>query len=364
MNAKATPAAGVGLSGDSVAHRVPVATVDLANDDPHTIDAWVRERITAGAGDEVSQRLHVFNVRGYVWDDPARDAVLALAYARMVAARQPSASAAAWFAQAEQFARDAGTTLSEVFDTADLEALLAQVPRVVDGHFSTGSAMPGQLATRTWVVCGRCGAPGVVRSSLALAGWASWPGLPRQASFRCTHCTFRVSDEVPVPQYGARLVASPPGARFGNARITGRARCTSCGTMHEVDATLTLSGTPVTVRREACRGCGSSVDVPVTASLPRGLHDPYYGMDLYLTVDTTDGVLFAYNGYHLALLRAYVAATHRSKSTNNNYAWTSRLPAWITAAKNRDKVLRALGKLDALAEGAGLPRDPLHTWRA
>ncbi|MDR1833950.1 MAG: hypothetical protein LBQ92_04770 [Propionibacteriaceae bacterium] len=42
------------------------------------------------------------------------------------------------------------------------------------------------------------------------------------------------------------------------------------------------------------------------------------------------------------------------KWANSASSWSSRLPAWIKAAKNRDRILHALGKLRELADSSGL----------
>ena len=79
-----------------------------------------------------------------------------------------------------------------------------------------------------------------------------------------------------------------------------------------------------------------------------GAHDPYLRLPLQLQTRTRHGVLYAYNAAHLDWIEAFVAAPLRERRIDRgmaNRSIASRLPTWIKAAKNRDDVLRALGRL-------------------
>lgn len=60
------------------------------------------------------------------------------------------------------------------------------------------------------------------------------------------------------------------------------------------------------------------------------------------------------NRTHLQALSAHVEATHKSgRPTDSNRDWRARTPAWLSAKKNREQVLRLLGRLkERLAEAA------------
>ena len=77
--------------------------------------------------------------------------------------------------------------------------------------------------------------------------------------------------------------------------------------------------------------------------------DWYFHLPLWLQTSCCGEVLWAYNGEHLAFLEAFVAAKQRT-SVRDEHGWSNRslmnrLPPWMKQAKNRDEVLRGLGKL-------------------
>ncbi|MFE5484104.1 hypothetical protein [Streptomyces sp. NPDC056527] len=109
-------------------------------------------------------------------------------------------------------------------------------------------------------------------------------------------------------------------------------------------------------RRMVCRGCGlSRVWNGRRVMMPRGTAqpatDPYFGMPLWLQVETRHGWLWAYNHEHLDLMRRYVQASLRERglwhSTGPTMTLVARLPVWIKRAKNREEVLRAVSRIHA-----------------
>lgn len=91
--------------------------------------------------------------------------------------------------------------------------------------------------------------------------------------------------------------------------------------------------------------------VAVQLSAPDVFHEepprePVMGLPLWLAVQTRHGWLWALNAEHLEELRHLVAARVRD-TPNGNAHWANRLPTWIVAAKNRDEIGRALGRLRA-----------------
>ena len=119
-----------------------------------------------------------------------------------------------------------------------------------------------------------------------------------------------------------------------------------------------------------CPKCGGAAVeaekvVRCTACLHRATYDgtnatwedsksPWFRLPLLLTTSTPNGEIWAYNDRHLAQLRCYVAATLRDERRNNNASWSSRLPTWMKAAKNRERVLKALDRLAVIAATSGL----------
>lgn len=109
-------------------------------------------------------------------------------------------------------------------------------------------------------------------------------------------------------------------------------------------------------RRLICRSCGLSrawsgrvVRLPGGTGQPAT--DPYFGMPLWLQVETRHGWLWAYNLEHLDLIRRFVQASLRERAlwyqTGPTMTLVARLPTWIKRAKNRDEMLRAVSRLHA-----------------
>lgn len=85
--------------------------------------------------------------------------------------------------------------------------------------------------------------------------------------------------------------------------------------------------------------------------VPNGV-EPRFGTPLWLRSECCGGeLLWATNAAHLAYLEAYVGARLRDHAPGVA-PLSSRLPAWMTSAKNRDEVVRHLGRLRRRLEGA------------
>lgn len=75
--------------------------------------------------------------------------------------------------------------------------------------------------------------------------------------------------------------------------------------------------------------------------------DPYFHLPLWLKMEVGDELLWAYNHEHLDFLEQHVGAKLRERSGFQYQVKSigAKLPRWMTAAKRRDEVLRAIGKL-------------------
>jgi hypothetical protein len=82
----------------------------------------------------------------------------------------------------------------------------------------------------------------------------------------------------------------------------------------------------------------------------RGATDWYFGRPLWLQTGCCGNTLWAYNTRHLDLLESYVAARLRERKPKVKSV-ASRLPNWMKLAKNRPKILRAIGKLKEKLNG-------------
>lgn len=73
------------------------------------------------------------------------------------------------------------------------------------------------------------------------------------------------------------------------------------------------------------------------------------GEQLWLRTAFGEHEVFAYNYEHLAFLKQHIAATLRERNHSpmyHNKSLASRLPRWMTAAKNREAVLKCIEKLE------------------
>ncbi len=66
---------------------------------------------------------------------------------------------------------------------------------------------------------------------------------------------------------------------------------------------------------------------------------------LFLTTSCANNTLWALNEVHLQWLEDYVGSTHRSRPLSSNQSLASRLPQWLTSAKNRKAVLKGINQL-------------------
>jgi hypothetical protein len=123
------------------------------------------------------------------------------------------------------------------------------------------------------------------------------------------------------------------------------------------------SGFPVPVgwvglngpRRLACPHCGYAQDWQKGEMQVGGPCDWYFHQPVWLQMPCCGELLWAYNAAHLDYLEDFVQAPLRESSRSpysrmslseyRNDSLISRLPAWIKSAKNRDDVLRCIGKL-------------------
>ncbi len=132
-------------------------------------------------------------------------------------------------------------------------------------------------------------------------------------------------------------------------------RCPQCGGRAQV---VPLAGDTLAVavpRRLVCPHCGLTKDRAAQTYPPREQDAWYDQLELWLQTPCCGETLWAYNKEHLDFLEQYVAATlrerthpdgtTRSQTPARNSTLASRLPAWIKSAKNREAVLKGIGKL-------------------
>ncbi len=75
--------------------------------------------------------------------------------------------------------------------------------------------------------------------------------------------------------------------------------------------------------------------------------DPFFHLPVWLCVEFSGEILWAYNLEHLDFLAEHVGAKLRERNgfQFNVRSIGARLPRWMTTAKNRESVLKAIEKL-------------------
>ena len=79
--------------------------------------------------------------------------------------------------------------------------------------------------------------------------------------------------------------------------------------------------------------------------------DWYFRQPLWLEISCCGKALWAYNLEHLQMLEDYVSAKLRERTQKGRSSFLSKLPQWIKSAKNRDEILKAIGKLKEKLNG-------------
>lgn len=78
-----------------------------------------------------------------------------------------------------------------------------------------------------------------------------------------------------------------------------------------------------------------------------GPYDPYFGFEVWYSIDTKFGLLWAYNSKHLDVIENYIGSTLRSRNgleiQNNSIG--SRLPQWVKDSKNREYLLKIIQRI-------------------
>jgi len=136
----------------------------------------------------------------------------------------------------------------------------------------------------------------------------------------------------------AIVVYQKPTADSPERAPLKKVTCVSCGynqsEQQQISVTLTTNSKNILSKKYIVLG------LPI---------DPFFHLPLYLVMDCCKNQLWAYNGAHLSFLKSHVAATLRERDINEkqNNSIGSRLPRWMSAAKNREPVLKAISILES-----------------
>ena len=104
-------------------------------------------------------------------------------------------------------------------------------------------------------------------------------------------------------------------------------------------------------RKFVCLNCPNRAEWNGGGIAVGGNFDWYFRFPLWLEISCCGETLWAYNEKHLEFIEKYVASKLRERVPNINRSLASRLPNWIKRAKNRDEILKAIGKLKEKLNG-------------
>jgi len=129
--------------------------------------------------------------------------------------------------------------------------------------------------------------------------------------------------------------------------------CPACGDAARVTAKENEPFILFAPRRLTCAACGFMkewAERSLTYPSPEKAVDWYFRVPFYFQKPCAGHRLWVANAEHLAFLRSYVAAKHRSRKRGahgwKNKSLASRIPRWIAESKNRTLVLSALDELE------------------
>lgn len=120
--------------------------------------------------------------------------------------------------------------------------------------------------------------------------------------------------------------------------------CGNCGECATITRIETLNTLPTTrLASASCPHCGKAWHLPYS----------YSSLPLWLATSYRGNRLWALNESHLAWLEAFISADVREDKVGGSSALHAILPRWMTAAKNRKDVVKALAHLRLRLEVAG-----------
>ncbi len=121
-------------------------------------------------------------------------------------------------------------------------------------------------------------------------------------------------------------------------------RCPKC------DQCAIAEAMDVNKMRYTCGACGMAQEVPPGKWVYTKNAQGGANVSLWLETKCCGHLLWAYNREHLEFLEAYVSALLREQRPSpdgrwHNAALASRLPKWMSSAKNREDVLKGIERL-------------------
>ena len=107
------------------------------------------------------------------------------------------------------------------------------------------------------------------------------------------------------------------------------------------------------LRSIRCKECGETNEYKprfveaVPYHTPRTMQvDPFFKLPLWLQSEVRGKILWAWNYRHLDYIRHYVQSSLRVRHRHQYSSMVERLPSWITTAKNRLHIVKAIRRLE------------------
>ena len=156
------------------------------------------------------------------------------------------------------------------------------------------------------------------------------------ARVQCLNCTF-YEDWNSEKIYGTAIgKAQKPCPNCGSKWLAAEVKIENAKPLKDhIEITCEVCGKPSYVSLSWHRGYDG--DKPL---------DPYFKYPLWLQIECAGEILWAFNENHLDYLKSYVEADLRDDNGRMSWSMVSRLPKWITSAKNRQNVLKGIAKLE------------------
>lgn len=186
------------------------------------------------------------------------------------------------------------------------------------------------FAREIFVVCPHCEKQAVI---LADPGPYTVP-YPENAKahFRCSHCMNPIDET----KWHGPVILEPASAN-----------CGFCGVSIQYSKTTTKIPNSISVKCSQCeKEKKYGVKFTRTYAGNQQATDPYFGLQLWLQIPVDENILWAYNFEHLAYLKTYVSAKLREAASGGKHALAWKLPNFIKVAKNRDKILKGIERLE------------------
>lgn len=174
----------------------------------------------------------------------------------------------------------------------------------------------------------------------------------------CPKCKKRavITKDHPKPYDSQRTLKCPNCSHIQKGRKTSfdielRCLCPNCTFEMKIDIPdVNKKKETIAVK---CKNCGTTENyTPKNIaqewkySNPGQPSDSYFGLPLWLVENFRDNNFWALNYEHLSYLKEYISAQLREKNNRLHWTMVEKLPDWMKAGKNRDKIIKLITILE------------------